>query len=176
MAVIRWEPVGELNTIQNEMNRLFNTFFEPHPTERSGSERRWIPPMDLLETADRYVLRADLPGVREDDVTVQLEDNVLTIAGQRAAEHDPQQGYHRLERAFGAFSRSLTLPDGVNPDRVGARFDHGVLEVRIPKPEQQKPRHVKIQITHSDDDPATLEGSETAETPANHDEPEFAAA
>ena len=73
MAVIRWEPVGELNTIQNEMNRLFNTFFDQsQPTERGGGERPWMPPMDLLETADHYVLRADLPGVREDDVTVQL--------------------------------------------------------------------------------------------------------
>jgi HSP20 family protein len=110
MAVIRWEPVGELNTIQDEMNRLFNTFFDQPASSGGGgaTERRWVPAMDLVESADHYVLRADLPGVREDDVTVQLEDNVLTIAGQRVAEHDPQQGYHRLERAFGVFSHSQT--------------------------------------------------------------------
>jgi HSP20 family protein len=175
MAVIRWEPVGELNTIQNEMNRLFNTLFDqPQSTERGARERRWIPPMDLVETADHYVLRADLPGVREDDVTVQLEDNALTIAGQRAAEHDPQEGYYRMERAFGVFSRSLTLPAGVNPDHVEARFEHGVLEVVIPKPEQKKPRQVQIQLTHSDDEPMAIEGTETANAQANNDEPAIA--
>jgi HSP20 family protein len=175
MAVIRWEPVGELNTIQNEMNRLFNTLFDqPQPRERGGGERRWIPAMDLVETADHYVLRADLPGVREDDVTVQLEDNVLTIAGQRTVEHEPQQGYFRLERAFGAFSRSLTLPDGINPDHVQARVDHGVLEVRIPKPEQKKPRQVQIRLTRSDDDPAAIDGTETADARGEDSEPELA--
>jgi HSP20 family protein len=177
MAVIRWEPVGELTSIQNEMNRLFNTFFDqPQPTQRGSGERRWIPPMDFVETADHYVLRADLPGVYEDDVTVQLDDNMLTIAGHRTAEHDPQQEYYRVERAFGAFSRSLTLPDGINPDHVDARFDHGVLEVRIPKPEQKKPRQVQIQVTRSDDEPPAIEATETADPHAKTREPEPAAA
>jgi HSP20 family protein len=177
MAVIRWEPVGELNTIQNEMNRLFNTFFDqPQPAERSGGERRWVPPMDLVETADQYVLRADLPGVREDDVTVQLEDNVLTIAGQRVAEDDPEQGYFRLERAFGAFSRSLTLPEGVDPDRVEARFAHGVLEVMIAKPEQKKPRRVQIALTRSEDESVAIEGIETADIQSTDNQPEVAVA
>src|ERR1700753_2454900 len=130
MALIRFEPLGELNTIQTEMNRMFNTLFDQQPRSAGGggpsSERRWIPPMDLVETPDHYVVRADLPGVREDDLSVQFEDHTLTISGQRAAEHDPQEGYYRLERAFGAFSRALTLPDGIDPDRVQAEFDHGV--------------------------------------------------
>ena len=148
MALIRWEPVAELNTIQNEMNRLFNTFFDqPTPTGRSGGTGRWLPPMDLLETTEHYVLRADLPGLSDGDVNVQLEDNVLTVSGERNAEHEQQQeGYHRLERAFGAFSRSLTLPDGVDADAVQAHFDRGVLEIRIPKPEQKKPRNVQIKL------------------------------
>src|SRR5579875_2519451 len=148
MALIRWEPVAELNTIQNEMNRLFNNFFEqPNQASRSnGNTRRWLPPMDLVETANRYVLRADLPGLSDGDVNVQLEDNVLTISGERAAEHEQQEGYYRLERAFGSFSRSLTLPDGVDPDSVEAHFDRGVLEIRIPKPEQKKPKTVQITL------------------------------
>src|SRR5579862_4807521 len=116
MAMIRWEPFAELDTIQSEMNRLFNTFYgQPGPSSRGGGVGgRWIPPMDLIETSDHYVLRADLPGLAEQDVTVQLEDNVLTISGERKAEHKGLQGgYHRLERAVGGFSRSLTLPDGV---------------------------------------------------------------
>jgi HSP20 family protein len=162
MALIRFEPLGELNTIQNEMNRLFNTFFDDPQAKPGAGERRWIPPMDLIESADHYMLHADLPGVREDDLTVQLEDNVLTIAGHRAAAREPQHGYYRLERAFGAFSRSLTLPEGVDPDGIQARFDRGVLKVVIPKPEQKKPRQVQIQLSRSDPDPAAIESSETA--------------
>jgi HSP20 family protein len=143
MAVIRWEPAAEVNTIQNEMNRLFNTFFDPPAA--NGTARRWMPAMDLVETGEAYVLRADLPGLSESDVDVQLQDSVLTISGERRADHEPrEQGYYRLERGFGSFSRSLTLPEGVKPDAVQAHFDRGVLEVTIPKPEQKKPRQVQI--------------------------------
>jgi HSP20 family protein len=171
MALIRWQPAAELDTIQNEMNRLFNTFFDqPNPTGRgNGTMRRWLPPMDLVETADHYVLRADLPGLPNGDVNVQLEENVLTISGERKAEHkDQHEGYYyRLERAFGAFSRSLTLPDGVDADGVEAHFDRGVLEIRIPKPEQRKPRTVQITLgvnPHTD----TIE---TADAPADSRDP-----
>ena len=165
MALIRWEPVAELNSIQNEMNRLFNSFFEqPAPGRGNGGARRWMPAMDLVETADHYVLRADLPGLSDEDVNVQLEDNMLTISGERKAEHESEQeGYYRLERAFGAFSRSLTLPDGVEPDGVQAHFDRGVLEIRIPKPAQKKPRQVQITLgERSTDETKTIEGAESA--------------
>jgi HSP20 family protein len=148
MTLIRWEPVAELNTIQNEMNRLFNNFFDT-PSSRSGNgtSRRWFPAMDLVETAEDYILRADLPGIADEDVNVQLEDNVLTISGQRKADQQSErQGYHRLERAFGEFARSLTLPNGVDPESVQAHFARGVLEVTIPKPEQKKPRQVQIKL------------------------------
>ena len=162
MALIRWEPIAELNTIQNEMNRLFNTVFDqPHQTERgNGTVRRWLPPMDLVETANHYVLRADLPGLSDGDVHVELEDNTLTVSGERKAEHeDQQEGYYRLERAFGAFSRSLTLPDGVDPDGVHAHFDRGVLEIRVPKPEQKKPRTVQITLG-ANPDAKTIESAD----------------
>jgi HSP20 family protein len=151
--MIRWEPVAELGTIQNEMNRLFNTFFEqPAGRGDSPTARRWIPPMDLIETGDSYVVCADLPGISEEDLTIQLEDNVLTISGVRNPEHARRQdGHYRLERAFGAFSRSLTLPDGIDPDAVRARVDRGVLQVEIPKPEQKKPRQVQIAIDSGHD-------------------------
>ena len=166
MALIRWEPVAELGTIQNEMNRLFNNLFDqPNSTGRNGAaSRRWIPAMDLVETGDHYVLRADLPGLSDEDVNVQLEDNVLTISGERKAEQETQQeGYYRLERAFGAFARSLTLPEGVDPDGVQAHFDRGVLEIRIPKPEQKKPRQVQISLG------TRPKQQDTIETTANPD-------
>jgi HSP20 family protein len=160
MALIRWEPVRELSSIQNEMNRLFNTFFDT-PSQGNGvTARRWIPAMDLVESGDEYVLRADLPGVSEGDVNIELEDNVLTISGERKSEREErEEGHYRVERAYGSFSRSLTLPEGVDAEAVKASFDKGVLEVRIPKPEQRKPRKVAISVGGAE--PTTIEGSES---------------
>lgn len=161
MALIRWEPVRELNTIQNEMNRLFNTFFDaPTPGNGTLAQRRWLPAMDLVETDDDLVLRADLPGLSEGDVNIEVEGNVLTISGERKAQHEErEEGYYRVERASGSFSRSLTLPEGTDPEKVRASFDRGVLEVRIPKPEQRKPR--KVTISAGGESAKTIEGSET---------------
>ena len=149
MALIRWQPVRELNTIQTEMNRLFDTLFDA-PTPANGGAngmRRWIPAMDLVETEDDFILRADLPGLSEGDVNVELDDNVLTVSGERKAEHEERkEGYYRVERASGSFSRSLTLPEGVDADAVTASFDKGVLEVHVPKPAQRKPRKVTISV------------------------------
>ena len=160
MPIVRWDPARELDSLQGEMNRLFSSFFDA-PSGRPGNggtaTRRWIPAMDLVETGKDFVLRADLPGISESDVSVELENNVLTISGERKTEHEEQhEGYYRLERATGSFSRSLTLPDGVNADAVQANFDKGVLEVRIPKPEQVKPRRVQIGLGGAE--PKTIEG------------------
>src|SRR5919199_3713962 len=103
MAIVRWEPLRELGTLQNEMNRLFNTVFDaPTTGGDGGTMRRWMPAMDLLETADHFVLRADLPGMSEEDVNIELEDSTLTISGERKAEHEEnREGYYRVERASG---------------------------------------------------------------------------
>jgi HSP20 family protein len=155
MTIVRWEPLRELGTLQTEMNRLFNTVFDS-PGGNGGTLRRWMPAMDLLETGDHFVLRADLPGMGEEDVNIELEDSTLTISGERKSEHESSdEGYYRVERASGAFHRSLSLPKGVDPEAVTASFDRGVLEVRIPKPEARKPR--KIQIGGADT--RTIEGS-----------------
>jgi HSP20 family protein len=146
MAIVRWEPFRELSTLQSEMNRLFNSVFEsPTGAGNGGAARRWMPAMDIVETEDDFVLRADLPGMSEDDVKIEFEDGTLTITGERKAEHETKnEGYYRVERAYGSFSRSLTLPQGVNPEGVTAKFDRGVLEVRVPKPVERKPRRIEI--------------------------------
>ena len=145
MALVRWEPMRELNALQGEMNRLFNTFFEEGG---NGERRRWAPAVDLVERDDSLVLKADLPGLSEDDVHIEVRDNVLTIAGERKAEHESKDsGYYRVERSFGHFSRSLQLPDGVDAGRIAATFDKGVLEVTIPKPEQRQPRRIEIGVS-----------------------------
>ena len=158
MALVRWEPVRELQSIQQEMNRLFDTVFDTPAT--SGGTRRWIPPMDLVESDDHFVLRADLPGLDEKDVKIEVQDKVLTLSGERRFEHEAKKdGFYRVERASGSFSRSLTLPDGVDLDAIAASFDKGVLEIRIPKPEERKPRRVQIAVgdTHR-----AIEGNESA--------------
>ena len=150
MALVRWDPVREIDTLQGEMNRLFSTFFDQPAQARGGNggtARRWIPAMDLVEAGEHFVLKADLPGLSEGDVNIEVENNVLTVSGERRTElEDKHEGYYRLERAFGSFSRSLTLPEGIDPDAVTAAFDNGVLEVRIPKPAQAKPRRVQIAV------------------------------
>jgi HSP20 family protein len=148
MALVRWEPVRELSTLQNEMNRLFSSFFDtPTGDGGNGGMRRWVPPMDLVETDDHFVLRADLPGLDANDVNIEVEDSVLTLSGERKAEHETKrEGFYRVERASGAFRRSLTLPEGVDLDQIAADFDKGVLEIRIPKPEERKPRKVAISV------------------------------
>jgi HSP20 family protein len=159
MAIVRWEPLRELASIQNEMNRLFGTVFDAPNPSNGGTLRRWMPAMDLVETDDHFVLRADLPGLAEGDVSIEVEDNVLTVSGERKAEHETtKEGYHRVERAFGSFSRSLTLPEGVDAESVTASFDRGVLEIRIPKPEQRKPRKISIGVG---DTPKTIESDST---------------
>jgi HSP20 family protein len=142
------------------MNRLFNTAFDTPTTPGNGATmRRWVPAMDLVETADDFVLRADLPGLTQDDVKIELEDSTLTVSGERKSERtDKHEGYYRVERAFGSFSRSLTLPKGVDADAVKANFDNGVLEIHIPKPEERKPRRIAIAVG---DAPAAIEGSES---------------
>ncbi len=155
MTVVRWEPLRELSSLQNEMNRLFGTVFD-QPGGGQGTLRRWMPAMDLVETGDHFVLRADLPGMAEEDVKIEFEDGTLTVSGERKTEHESKgEGYYRAERAFGAFSRSLTLPQGVDPEAVTASFDRGVLEVRIPKPEERKPKRISI---GADNGQKTIEG------------------
>src|ERR687891_2480794 len=142
-SLIRWEPIRELDSLQSELNRTFDGFFGARGN--GISSRRWIPAMDLAETDEHLVLRADLPGMSEDDVEIEIKHNVLTVSGERKSDHEEKgEGFHRVERAFGRFSRSLSLPDGVDAGKVDASFADGVLEVRVPKPEQSKPTRVQI--------------------------------
>ncbi|HEV2859296.1 MAG TPA: Hsp20/alpha crystallin family protein [Solirubrobacterales bacterium] len=129
------------------MNRLFDSFFGRREGAAGAAygSRRWIPPMDLVETEDNLVLRADLPGVEEKDIEIEVKDGVLTVSGERRAQHeDKREGFHRVERSFGRFSRALELPKGVDPQNVSAHFDKGVLEVRMPKPAERKPTRIEI--------------------------------
>jgi HSP20 family protein len=147
------DPVRELDSLPGNINTLFDRFFER--PGNGGEGRRWIPAMDLVEKDDHLELRADLPGMSEDDVNVEIRDRVLTISGERKDEQEEtREGYRRIERAFGRFSRSITLPDGIDPNEVEANFDNGVLVVTIPKPKEAEPK--RVEIGHGE---GTVEGS-----------------
>jgi HSP20 family protein len=149
--MLRPEPFAQ------EVNRLFNSLLEP----ANEQTQRWMPAMDLVEAEDHFVLNADLPGLGEDDVSIEIRDGTLTVSGERKHEHEQKErGYYRVERTFGRFSRSLQLPEGIDPDSVSAEFDKGVLSIRIPKPEERKPRRVQIKAGDNGS-PKTVEGTAT---------------
>jgi HSP20 family protein len=136
--MVRPEPFSR------EVDRLFDAFFGQ--SDRTG--RRWVPAMDLVEAGDHFVLKADLPGLGDEDVKIEVEDGTLTLSGERKAEHEASEGgWYRIERAFGSFSRSLTLPEHVDASAISASFNDGVLEVRIPKPEERQPQRIEIGTT-----------------------------
>ena len=125
-------------------SREFDRFFD-RLLDAPAAAQRWAPAMDLTEAEDHYVLKADLPGMAEEDVSIEVDNGVLTVSGERKAENEQRErGWHRIERSFGRFARQLTLPEGIEPDAVTAEFDRGVLSVRIPKPERVKPRRIAI--------------------------------
>lgn len=142
------------------MNRLFTSLFDT-PTGLTPAARRFAPATDIVESDTHYILRADLPGVAEEDLSVQLDGDVLTISGERRSQSEQRQGgYVRYERSSGSFRRSVRLPEGVDADRIEANFDRGVLEVTVPKPERATPRSIAITVGSA---PKALDSSETAD-------------
>jgi len=115
--------------------------------EEEISQGPWVPPVDIYETEDSLVFRAELPGVTKEDITVEVKDNTLTLKGDKRFEKDvKEENYHRVERAYGAFQRAFTLPGMVEQDKVKAKFKDGILEIVLPKAEKAKPKQVKVEI------------------------------
>jgi len=139
MSVVRFDPFRDLTSFRDDINRLVSRTF-------GDGERTWTPAVDVFETGDSVVLKAELPGMRADDVDVEVDENVLTISGERTLTDEVEDGrFHRIERSYGRFSRSLTLPQGIRADGVTASFADGVLEVVVPKADEVKPRKVTIE-------------------------------
>ena len=147
MALARWTPMGHLQSFQDEMNRMFNQFFRGGAGEEAGwGDRTWAPPVDIYETDDALVLKAELPGVSKDDVSIEIHQNTLILRGQRKHEAEVKEDrYHRVERAYGTFQRSFVLPTLVDQEHVQASYTDGVLELRLPKSEAAKPKRIAIQ-------------------------------
>ena len=145
MALVRWSPARDMLTLQGEMDRMFGDVFGRRISEESTLP--WAPPVDVEETADRYLVRAELPGLKQEDIKITVEDNRLVIHGEKRREAEKSgTNYHRVERVFGQFERSFTLTHAVRQDRIEAIYRDGVLEVHIPKAEEAKAREIEIKV------------------------------
>jgi HSP20 family protein len=137
-------------TAQRDFGRLFREAFSPLFSEAEVSTRSWAPPVDIYETENDIILKAELPGVDPKDVEVRVEDNNLYLKGERKFEKEvKEQNYHRVERSYGSFARSFSLPNSINADQVKAEYKDGLLTLTMPKREEAKPKTIKIDVTKS---------------------------
>jgi HSP20 family protein len=145
MAITRWRPVRDLVNLQDEMNRLFDGFFGRPMLAPDWGEREWNPSVDVSETGDKILITADLPGMTKDDVKISVRDHTLTLEGEKKRQKEEKgKNYHRLERSYGSFCRSFTLPAAVKADKIKATYKDGVLSVELPKVEEAKPKEIPI--------------------------------
>ena len=151
MAIVRWEPFRDMIGIQERMNRLFDEAFRGAP--RAGAEDdwalggSWAPAVDIYEQGGDIVLKAELPGVDPKDADIRVENNTLTLRGERKLDSEvKRENYHRVERAYGTFSRSFTLPNVVDTDKIKAEYKDGVLRVILPKREEVKPKQITVTV------------------------------
>jgi HSP20 family protein len=153
-TMVRWAPFSEVASLHNEMSRFMNGLLEGN----GRTSQSWVPVADVWETERELVYAFDLPGIPEDKISVELDENTLTVTAEREREQTVEDGrYYRFERRFGTFSRTIGLPQGVTEDSIKAEYKHGVLELHVAKPEQPKPR--KIQIGVGGGTQPTIEGS-----------------
>jgi HSP20 family protein len=143
-TLVRWEPFRELASFQNEMSRFMNGLFDGP----SRAMQNWVPALDVWETESDVVYAFDLPGIPEDAISIEVKDDTLTVSAEREkTEAVADDGFYRYERRFGTFARAVGLPKGVDQDNIAASYEHGVLEIRVPKPEEQKPRTISLSKT-----------------------------
>ena len=145
MAIIRWDPFRDLITIREKMNPLFEEAVISRGEEKDLVSSSWTPTVDIFETENELVLSAEVPGINEKDIEIKIEDNTLTLRGERKFENETkEENYHRIERAYGSFFRSFSLPLYINQDIIKAEHLNGVLKIIMPKKPELKPRKVKI--------------------------------
>ncbi|MHC4844095.1 MAG: Hsp20/alpha crystallin family protein [Planctomycetota bacterium] len=146
MQLVTWSPWRQMTSLQNRMNRIFNDpFFRSERTDDGLTLENWNPVVDIYDNDDSVVIKADLPGLSKDDITIDLENQTLTVKGERSLENEvKEENYYRRERAFGKFHRAFTVPAEVNPDQIKANFKDGVLKIEIPKPEEQQPKQITV--------------------------------
>ncbi len=138
MAIIRWDPFREMTSVQNQFNRLVDQMW-------GGRQESWLPAVDVFDNKDAVVVKAELAGMDPDDIQIEVEDNVLTVKGERRFEETvDEERYYRVERRYGSFQRSLALPQGVKPDDISASYEDGILVITVPKVEEEKPKRIEV--------------------------------
>jgi HSP20 family protein len=143
-TLVRWEPFRELASFQSELSRWMNGLGDGP----GRATQAWVPVLDVWETESDVVYAFDLPGIPEEKISIEVKDETLTVSGEREkTEEMSENGFYRFERRYGSFARAVGLPQGVDADRIAARYENGVLEVRVPKPEAQKPRRIELSRT-----------------------------
>jgi HSP20 family protein len=153
-TLVRWDPFREVAAVHTELSRLMNGLFEGN----GRATQTWVPTVDAWETEGELVYAFDLPGVPQDKISVEVEDGMLTVSAERERSGEvSEERYHRFERRFGSFARTVGLPQGATEDSITAAYKDGVLEIHVPKPVQAKPK--KVEIAFGDAGPATIEGT-----------------
>ena len=141
----RWDPFRDLNSLQDRMNRLFDEAGHGWRAEEPSATTTWSPAVDIYETEGEIIVKAELPGVDRKDITLHLENNVLTLKGERKFEKETkEENYHRIERAYGGFSRAFSIPTTINEEKIRADYKDGILKIALPKKEQVKPKQIQI--------------------------------
>ena len=147
-VLTRWEPIRELASLQERMNRLFSDSFSPVTSQESLSAGSFVPPVDVYEDEQGIRLKMEVPGIEEKDIDIRLENSLLTVRGERKLESETkEENYHRIERRYGSFTRSFTLPSSVNPEEVKAAYAKGVLTISLGKRAEARPKQIKVNIT-----------------------------
>ena len=145
MAIIRWDPFRDMVSLREKMNRLFEDVFTGRSEDRELTPSTWAPAVDIFETENDLIMTAEVPGINEKDIEIKIEDNTLTLKGERKFEKETkEENYHRLERSYGSFYRAFTLPNSVDVDKIHAEHENGILKITMPKRHELKPRNVKI--------------------------------
>jgi HSP20 family protein len=146
MALARWTPYRDMMSVRDEMNRVLNEVFGRGANDESAwSSGTWSPPVDIYETDEALVMKAELPGFSKDEISIELKENTLLVRGERKREDEVKEGnYHRMERAYGAFQRSFLLPTTVDQEKVKASYKDGILELRLPKVQAAQPKRIAV--------------------------------
>ena len=148
MTIVRWDPLRNVATLQDRINRMFNeAFADSTDFEDEVGMSVWRPAVDIFDTDNAMVIKVELPGIKKDDVSIDVKGDVLIIKGERFFDKETkEENYYRKERSFGKFQRSFTLPEAVNPEAIKANFKNGVLEIEVTKPEKKKPKPISINV------------------------------
>jgi HSP20 family protein len=147
MAITRWDPFRDVLALQNRMNSLFQDFNRGQGENDALTTAAFVPPVDVYEDEHKIVLKLEVPGMKENDLDIQLENNVLTVRGERKFDkEEKEENFHRIERRYGSFYRSFTVPNTVNPENVKASYDAGVLRLEMEKRPEAKPKQIKVAV------------------------------